>query len=296
MATRHAKYVQSKRELIPNRIEYDLLMAIALDTGDMDEPVVAGYTELSKLAGCHRNSVGTHIERLREAGWLKIGGTDQKRVYYLEGIVEEEEARGIMDGLERRVTENHHNVQRGLVTLSKMEPSQIVTEVAQRLSQIAVELSQIVTILATVTNQPSQRPEGACDGSAPNTVDHNIYNNINNNNYYDPPVTKNDTRDGAMEGITLFQQLTGLFPPHDTTDSFKDHWLQPMTAIVTQSKWDMDLVEQRIREAIKIARGDNPQKKRYPIASPKSILTIALNWEPGQEQPVPYNPIRMVQV
>lgn len=282
MATRHAKYVQSKRELIPNRIEYDLLMAIALDTGDMDEPVVAGYTELSQLAGCHRNSVGTHIERLREAGWLKIGGTDQKRVYYLEGIVEEEE--------------NRNNVQRGLVTLSKMESSQIVTEVAQRLSQIAVELSQIVTILATVTNEPSQRPEGVCDGSAPNTVDHNIYNNTNNNNYYDQPVTKNDTRDGAIEGIALFQQLTGLFPPHDTTDSFKDHWLQPMTAIVTQSRWDMDLVEQRIREAIKIARGDNPQKKRYPIASPKSILTIALNWEPGQEQLVPYNPIRMVQV
>lgn len=296
MTTRHAKYVQSKRGSIPNRIEYDLLMAIALDTGEMDEPVVTGYTELSQKAGCHRNSVGAHIKRLREAGWLKVGGTDQKRVYYLEGIMDEEiEAQGIMDNLERRVTETRHSVQRGIVMVSELESSQIVLEVAQRLSQIAAELSQIVTILATVTNEPSQRPEGHCDGSAPNSVDHSIYNNINNN-YYDPTVTNIDTRDCALEGVTLFQQLTSLFPPHDSTDAFKDHWLQPMTAIVTHSRWDMELVERRIREAIKIARGDNPQKKRYPIASPKSILTIALNWEPGQEQLIPYNPVRMVQI
>lgn len=42
--------------------------------------------------------------------------------------------------------------------------------------------------------------------------------------------------------------------------------------------------QERIRRAVKFARGDNPDEKRYTLKSPKSLMTIMANLQSVQAE------------
>lgn len=87
-------------------------------------------------------------------------------------------------------------------------------------------------------------------------------------------TNKNKTRaDESL--IAFFEGMTAFTPPYETTDAYAEEWLQPVQAILSQSA-DYSEAENRLTWAIQEMR-----RKRYTIKSPKSCLTMALNWHDG---------------
>lgn len=84
------------------------------------------------------------------------------------------------------------------------------------------------------------------------------------------------------ELMNYFTSLTAFNPPHDTTDNYRDDWLLPAEAILSISNGDMEQAKKRVDYGLKVARGENDQRKRYPYKSLGSIKTAALNWQPSQ--------------
>lgn len=80
--------------------------------------------------------------------------------------------------------------------------------------------------------------------------------------------------------IKHFEEQTGLIPPNDTTDNFKDHWLKPLTTILASSGNDVDEARRRISEAVKVLWSGNGGR-RYTIKWPKSIMTAIANLPPA---------------
>lgn len=79
--------------------------------------------------------------------------------------------------------------------------------------------------------------------------------------------------------IGFFEGMTGFTQPHDTTDMYADDWLGPVQAIISQSA-SVSEAEKRLTWAIQEMR-----RKRYTIKSPKSCLTMALNWQESPPTP-----------
>ena len=82
---------------------------------------------------------------------------------------------------------------------------------------------------------------------------------------------------GDVQLVSYFEGMTGFTPPHNTTDNYAEDWLVPIHAILGQSQ-SVDEAMERLDFAIQEMR-----RKRYTIKSPRSCLTMALNWQPGDK-------------
>jgi len=87
------------------------------------------------------------------------------------------------------------------------------------------------------------------------------------------------TPEGLMK---LFEQATGLTPPHDTTTFYSDDWQTPFEQII---RFDPAHAAERVTAAIEIMRGNNDKGRRYTIKNPRSLLTTALNWQSARASP-----------
>lgn len=93
-------------------------------------------------------------------------------------------------------------------------------------------------------------------------------------------IKENKKKKHADEAlIAFFEGMTAFTPPYETTDAYAEEWLQPIQAILSQSA-DYFEAEKRLTWAIQEMR-----RKRYTIKSPKSCLTMALNWQESPPAP-----------
>lgn len=83
---------------------------------------------------------------------------------------------------------------------------------------------------------------------------------------------KHNSADDANSLIGIFTKQTALFPPHDTTDEYRDNWFEPMSRLLQAFNGSAAL---RIEKSIEILRA-----KKYTIKNPNSIYTTAVNWQP----------------
>lgn len=92
--------------------------------------------------------------------------------------------------------------------------------------------------------------------------------------------TKDITKDSNRETTTaqnrelllFFQQETGIQP---TAGNFNEDWLPVLDE--WRETYGLEQAKERIRQAVRFARGGNERGKRYVITSPRSLLVINSN-------------------
>lgn len=73
-----------------------------------------------------------------------------------------------------------------------------------------------------------------------------------------------------------FTRSTAVYP-NDRTGRYERDWGEPLAKMLELSGGDVDAAAAMIDAALAIAWGKNDSGKTYPVASPRSILTIAVN-------------------
>ena len=93
-----------------------------------------------------------------------------------------------------------------------------------------------------------------------------INQSTNNNNERPPLQTLRDH----------FSQRTTI-QPNDRTGAYERNWEKPLAAILEKARGDPVAAAALIDAALDVAWGKNGSGKTYPVASPRSIATIAAN-------------------
>lgn len=70
MAIRHVRAVQERVKEYEDRIDFSILIVVATDIGEHDEPAFPSLRNIAKRTGCHYNTVSQRIVRLQETGKL----------------------------------------------------------------------------------------------------------------------------------------------------------------------------------------------------------------------------------
>ena len=73
-----------------------------------------------------------------------------------------------------------------------------------------------------------------------------------------------------------FTNRTAIFP-NDRTGRYERDWSEPLGKLLELAQGDAAAAAAMIDAALAIAWGKNDSGKTYPVASPRSILTIAVN-------------------
>lgn len=151
MAAKHVREVQRNRKDILAKLpklSFEILQVIATDVGNANEPAKTSHRGIAERAGCHFNTVGSHISKLSAAGFITVQ-KDGKFEYYVlnieTGSDEPKEDSG--ESLQQNVTilsQNDSELSQSIVTiLSQIQNT--LSQFSEKLSQIDEKLSQFST-------------------------------------------------------------------------------------------------------------------------------------------------------
>ena len=123
-----------------------------------------------------------------------------------------------------------------------------------------------------LTGLNAEGTRGGSDFEPFRPVNLTAYNNNNNNKDHDLR-SEGDELNSLQEISDHFQIVTGIMPG---AANFETDW-RPIIELWLNGKNDVSGVKAKIDRAVKVARGENQNRKRYPIFSPRSLNTIYAN-------------------